>query len=65
MGQRISKLFFNLIDAQTIISTQNVYVEVVFVYWTFQNVSIPTDFDWLEFEMFPLFCFSSLIHASF
>lgn len=37
----------------------------MFVYWAFQNVSIPTDLNWLECEMFPLFCFSPPIHASF
>ena len=42
------------------LAIRNVYVERVFVYWTFQNVSIPTDLDWLEFEMFPLFCSSLL-----
>lgn len=46
------------------LAIRNVYVERVFVYWTFQNVSITTDLDWLEFEMFPLFMRPSSVMRS-
>ena len=58
-GQTISYLF-----TMKELAIRNVYVERVFVYWTFQNVSITTDLDWLEFEMFPLFMRPSSVMRS-
>ena len=58
-GHTISYLF-----TMEELAIRNVYVERVFVYWTFQNVSITTDLDWLEFEMFPLFMRPSSVMRS-